>query len=212
MSPSPRPQPPQHYNDLAAIPPVIFAMLNDAVRRRHDDWHTPTLGYVDAAGAPVLRTVVLRGFEAGPPFVLQFHTHDLAPKVAALRANPQAALHFYHRQAKLQIACEGIASLHTDDATAENAWQHTALFSRRCYMVEGASGAHLDAPGSGFELYDVPADRTPSAEESARGRRHFTVVRLQVQRIDWLYLAMEGNRRAQIDLSDGTLNARWVLP
>ena len=204
--------PPAHYNDPAAVLPTLTHMLTDAVRRRHDDWHTPTLGYLDAAGLPALRTVVLRGFEAGPPFTLQFHTHDLASKIAALRAQPQASLHFYHRPAKIQIVCEGTASVHTDDDLAESAWSRTALFSRRCYMVEGVSGAPLAEPGSGFELYDVPVDRTPTAEESARGRRHFALVRVQVRCIDWLYLAMEGNRRARIELSDAGAQVQWVLP
>ena len=186
-------------------------MLQIAVRKRHDDWHTPTVGYVGAAGTVCQRSVVLRRVETDP-LRLAFHTHVLSGKVAALRADPRVSLHFYHRHAKVQAVCTGTATLHTDDAEADAAWSRTALFSRRCYMVAGASGMPLDSPGSGYDLYDVPHDRTPDLEESERGRAYFAIVRVQIRHVDWLYLAMNGNRRALIDVDAGAVNARWVLP
>ncbi len=200
---------PAHYHDLDAVRGEAFALIAGGVRDRDSPFHTPVLATLGVDGFPAARTVVLRGFDAAAR-VLTVHTDRRSTKIADLAANPRVSFCFYDAGRKIQVRAIGEASVHIGDDVAAAAWERVAAFSRRCYL--GAPpGALSDTPTSG-----LPADlegRAPAWEESEPGFAHFAVIRATIHRLDWLYLAAKGQRRARLDWDpDGTLHATWLAP
>ncbi|MEM9253633.1 MAG: hypothetical protein AAGB29_14915, partial [Planctomycetota bacterium] len=132
-----------------------------------------------------------------------------SPKAAQLADHPRAVWCFYDAGAKLQLRCLGQTTVHVDDALADERWQASALSSRRCYLAPHPPGEPSDAPSP--NLPEAVRGRVPDADETKPGRAHFAVIRTVIDRLDWLYLAHDGHRRARFTWSDqGDLAATWL--
>ena len=186
------------YDDLAATRDYAWAMLARGVKDRKSAFHTPSVATITQNGAPTIRTVVLRGcdIEAG---TLRFHTDRRSGKIAELQQNPQAAMHFYDAQIKIQLRL-GVTldMLDGDEYTA--AWAATRPMSRECYQVTQGPGDQLDDP------YAVQFDAAATHD----GEDHFVPVRARIETIEWLYLAARGHRRALFDTKNDTMS--WLVP
>ncbi len=187
---------PAFADDLAATREHAFALLARGVADRRSAFHTPTLATIGADGAPRLRTLVLRGFDA-PTRTLRLHTDLRAGKCAELAADPRAALHIYDAHAQLQLRLSGRAVLHAHDAVAEAAWAASREFSRMCYAIGPAPGTPIDAPPA------APSD-------AAAGRPHFAVLALRFDALEWLWLDASGHRRARFAFDPDS--ATWLVP
>jgi 3-hydroxyisobutyrate dehydrogenase len=158
-----------------------------------------------------LRTVVLR--HADPDTrTLRFHTDVRSRKWHDLLADARVSLLLYDNPEKTQLRLTGTAVLHTDDALAEEAWEKTALYSRRCYLADAPPSATSETPTSGLPESFIDAD--PSVEESVLGRKNFGIVQVKVQSLDWLNLNAHGHRRAKFTYDQaGNLNGlTWLVP
>jgi hypothetical protein len=89
--------------------------------------------------------VVLRGFEAASR-TLRMHTDARSGKAAELARDARCALHLYDAGAKLQLRLSGHATLHAEDAVAEQGWANSRDFSRMCYAIEPAPGTPIVTP------------------------------------------------------------------
>jgi hypothetical protein len=197
------PSPPTFYNDLDATLRVAWDALEQGVRDRKSGFHTGQLATLDAEGAPSVRTVVLRGVGRAAGW-LQIHTDRRGPKPAEVARDARASLHFYDAPAKIQLRVQGRASIHLDDDVAEAAWAATRPFSRACYRVDPAPGAPLGHPGEAV---------IPEAADPDAGRENFAVLRLYASRMEWLYLAAAGHRRAVFTWDEaGRVTADWLVP
>lgn len=192
-----RPRPP-HADDLAELRAAAFALLARGVADRRSPMHTPTLASIGLDGAPRARTLVLRGFDAATRR-LRLHSDRRAGKCAELAADPRCALHAYDAAAQVQIRVEGTASVHTDDALAEAAWQASRAFSRIIYAIEPAPGTQVAAP-------------PPAPQDEAAGRPHFATIEVRMHSLEWLWLAAGGHRRARIDWTGTEEHATWLVP
>jgi len=193
----PRPRP-AHADDLAKIRTAAFALLARGVADRRSPIHTPTLASIGLDGTPRARTLVLRGFEATTR-TIRLHSDRRSGKFAELTQDPRCALHGYDPAAQVQLRLEGIASLHTDDAVAQSAWQASRPFSRICYSIEPGPGTVISEP-------------IPAPQDEAAGRPHFGVILLRVHSLEWLWLAAAGHRRARWDWLPGEERATWLVP
>jgi pyridoxine/pyridoxamine 5'-phosphate oxidase len=189
---------PLHADDLDACLAEAFQLFAGGVSDRRSAFRTPTLATIAIDGTPSARVVVLRGFDAAQR-VARIHTDARSSKVAELAREPRVALTGYDAAAKVQIRLSGIASVHADDETADAAWTASAPMSRACYAIGTAPGTPVEAP--------LAAPRDPDA-----GRPHFRAVLIAFDRVEWLWLAMEGHRRARFDWSSGALVASWLAP
>ena len=61
---------------------LAFAALAAGAADRHDAFHTPALASIGYDGAPALRTVILRRFDAAQR-ELQLHTDSRSPKAVS---------------------------------------------------------------------------------------------------------------------------------
>jgi 3-hydroxyisobutyrate dehydrogenase len=158
-----------------------------------------------------LRTVVLR--YADPDMkTLRFHTDVRSQKWRDLIADPRVSLLLYDNPEKTQLRLTGAATLHADDTLADEAWEKTVLYSRRCYLSLTPPSSASDLPTSGLPEPFIDAD--PSPEESAMGRKNFGVIQVRVQGLDWLNLNAHGHRRAKFSYNEeGKISySTWLVP
>lgn len=195
---------PGHAGSLDAALAEAWRLLARGVADRRSPFHTICVANVDAAGAPSMRTVVLRGVDV-PGRTLRFHTDRRSRKVADLVRDRRIALHGYDPGAKVQIRMSGLASVHAEDGVADAAWNGSRQFSRICYGVVPAPGDPI-AAGGDFALPETEA-------EIAAGRANFAAVVVTVERLEWLYLAHSGHRRAAFAWDGaGKVQAGWLTP
>jgi pyridoxamine 5'-phosphate oxidase len=182
---------------------LAWAMLSRGVADRRSAFHAPMLGTVGTDGGARVRVVILRGCRPAER-QLRFHTDLRTEKIAEIRRCPKVALTGYDAGAKVQIRVEGVATLHVDDAIADEAWAGSRPFSRVCYGTAPAPGTQIAAPDS----FSLPADDSAIAA----GREHFCAATIQVGRLEWLYLAHGGHRRARFEWHGEDLEACWLAP
>ncbi|MEM7754418.1 MAG: pyridoxamine 5'-phosphate oxidase family protein [Planctomycetota bacterium] len=192
-----------------STPPDLWAHLVRGKADRKHPYHQPALATTDTEGYPSVRTVVLR--KADPDSgVLHAHTDARASKVAHIAQTPIAAWHFYDPGQRLQIRATGPTQVLTDDPIADQAWQDTRLFSRRCYLAPHTPGSETQDPDP-----NLPPDlisTNPQAERSEEGRANFAVVRTTVHTLEWLTLASTGHTRGVFTRSGDDWHHRWLAP
>jgi pyridoxine/pyridoxamine 5'-phosphate oxidase len=197
----PAPPLPSYYDDLPATLDEAWGLLvRGAVDRRHA-FHTPTVATVGLDGTPRIRTVVLRAVDARAR-TFRFHTDRRSCKFAELTHAPAIALHAYDPGAKVQIRLSGTAVLHPFGSDlAASAWRQSQAMSRLCYGQIAAPGSTVDDPQAALE---------GATDEAAE--RNFVAVLTTVTRLEWLYLAHAGHRRALFSWESDTPSAVWLAP
>lgn len=193
---------PDNLDDIAAD---IWSRLAGAAAGARSAWHTPVVGTADGD----LRVMVLRHTDPATAS-LRFHTDARSPKAARIGGAAPVSLLFYDAAAKLQLRCAGTGSVTSTGATADAAWAASALSSRRCYLTALAPGTTSELPTSGMSA--AVAGRVPTLDESEAGRAHFALITVALTRIDWLFLAHDGHRRALFERSGEGWTARWLVP
>ncbi len=189
---------PGFADDLDETLAEAFRLLARGVADRRSSFHTPTLATIAADGAPSLRTLVLRGFDA-PSRTLRLHTDARSAKFAELERDPRAALHGYDAGAHIQLRLTGEATLHSGDAEADAAWARATPNSRLVYAQEAAPGTALTDPA----LPPFTGD----------ARVHFATVALRFHSLEWLWLAASGHRRARFTWDgEARTGAEWRAP
>jgi pyridoxamine 5'-phosphate oxidase len=196
--------PPSFYDDLMETLAEAWRLIARGVADRRSPFHHPTVATVGLDGFPQARTVILRACDV-PARRLRFHTDARSMKIAETTADPRAAIHFYDPGAKIQLRLAGELTPHRDGAIADEAWAGSRVFSRQCYSVMPGPGVPL-AAGGDFTLPDVTDAAT------AGGRANFVAVTFDVQRLEWLYLAAAGHRRARFDFTGEAPAAVWLTP
>ncbi len=186
----------------------IWRHLGAAVKNRKHPFHLAVFGTAVKDEAN-LRTVTLRRFWKKPRG-LAFHAHSGSPKIAQIEKNPKISWLFYHPEEKFQVRVGGVASVHSDDELADEQWQKTAVFSRRCYMG-AAPTTTSKKPTHGMP--EGIADRDPAPKESESGRINFVVVRSTIESIDCVELDVRGHRRSLFVWNqEGELQRKWLTP
>ncbi len=188
---------PAHADDLDATREAAFALLARGVADRRSPLHTPTLASIGTDGAPRLRTLVLRGFDAALR-TLRLHTDRRAEKATEITADPRVALHGYDPGQRVQLRLRGLASLHIDDEVAAAGWAASRNFSRMCYAIQPGPGQPIMAP-------------PPAPTDAAAGQENFAVIRIVFDEMEWLWLAAEGHRRARFTWGTQP-SACWLVP
>jgi pyridoxamine 5'-phosphate oxidase len=196
--------PPSFYDGLDETLAEAWRLIARGVADRRSPFHHPVAATLGLDGFPQARTVILRGCDAAGR-TLRFHTDARSRKAEEIAADARAALHFYDPGAKIQVRVSGAAALHRDDAVADAAWAGSRVFSRQCYGIAPGPGTPV-AAGGAFTLPDATDDATST------GRAHFAAVTVRIMRLEWLYLAAQGHRRARFTWSREGVTAEWLAP
>lgn len=179
--------------DLDTLFAQVWARLVRGVGDRHAPARHPTLATVSSAGGPEARTVVLRAADPGTG-TLEIHTDRRSAKVAALQADPRAALHVWDASAHLQTRIEATVTILTGAAVAQ-IWARVPDPSRQAY-------GGLPAPG-------LPVT-DPAAHQRRSDPADFAVLRCTVQVIEALHLGPQ-HRRARFSRDAGWAG-QWRAP
>jgi pyridoxamine 5'-phosphate oxidase len=183
-------------------------LLNGSLKGR-DPLHNPTVANINEHGVN-LRTVVLRKVNTAEK-TLTFHTDLRSGKWTELQENNNISWMFYDAVGRFQIRLAGKASLHHDDAIADDGWLKTPANSRKIYMGEIAPSKKSIKPTSGLPLTFESTD--PTMEESEAGKQNFGVVVTHVNWMEWLWLNSQGHRRASFTYNnDHSFDAAWLIP
>ncbi|HQU83096.1 MAG TPA: pyridoxamine 5'-phosphate oxidase family protein [Pyrinomonadaceae bacterium] len=186
----------------------IWKNLDLGVIDRKHPFHLPVFGTIDG-DAPNLRVVVLRRFWRKPAQIA-FHSHLGSPKVEQIKENPNVYWLFYNAEERLQVRIKGVASVHHNDELADEQWQATELFSRRCYIGESPT-KESEHPTTGLPKELI--DRQPTREESEHGKENFVVIVSSIKEIDCMELDVKGHRRSLFTWNEnGELETKWLTP
>jgi 3-hydroxyisobutyrate dehydrogenase len=199
-----RPKAEAMFETLDEIRADCATRLIRAARDRKSPMHTPVIVTADVDA----RVMVLRAFDSAS-HTLRLHTDTRAPKAAAIAADPRVAAVFYDKGAKIQIRVRGRGRIEARGPVADAAWAASTNFARRCYLGDGP-GAGSDEPTSGLppEFEGVEPDDT----QLLPARQNFAVLLIEIDRLDWLYLAHTGHIRAQFTRAGEGWEGRWVAP
>jgi 3-hydroxyisobutyrate dehydrogenase len=183
--------------------------LTRGVKDRKHTFHTPVFCNIDNKNIIESRVVVLRQFDS-PNMVLNFHTDFRSPKMLGLQQNNNSLFVFYDHKLKIQLRIKTTSTINNQNKVAEEMWEKTKLFSRKCYLTKKAPSSYTSLPEDGID--ENLGGREPTLEESERGYKNFTVVQNHIQQIDWLYLAASGHRRLKIILEKKIPSFQWIIP
>ena len=161
----------------------IKLCMRDGVNNRKSDFRTFTLcsGKEKISG----RTVVLRGFDINKNIII-FHSNYTSDKINEIAENPKVCCVFYSKKNKLQIRCFGIAKINYKNNQTRTSWNKMNDMSKECYFQN-------PLPGTKLKNFDSFTTHSSNNESD-----HFSVITIEIDVIDWLYLKREGHRRAEI--------------
>ncbi len=174
--------------DAPAVWAWITSQLTAAVGSARHGLHLLTVATVDDGGHPAARTVVLRRIDADRREI-RFHSDIRSPKVAALRAHPAVALHWYDPTLRIQVQVSAVATIHHGDQVAADAWQAAMAMSRACYTTSHAPGTPLPA---------FPSAPAAPADGDDSGMAHFAVVACRFHTVELLSLHARGHQRVRL--------------
>ncbi|MEX0309674.1 MAG: pyridoxamine 5'-phosphate oxidase family protein [Tateyamaria sp.] len=180
-------------NDLGAFLDTAWQHLRRGVADSRSPARYPSFGTVAPDGTPEVRTVALRGAERDVACV-EVHTDIATPKIAALRASPVAALHFWIPKSRLQVRLTTTVGILTG-AQVDAAWSKVPALSRVSYGTAPDPGTPI---ANAFDYEKPPL------------RERFAVLRCSIDHIDLVHLG-ERHRRAAYLRSDGW-QGTWLAP
>ncbi|MEM9220855.1 MAG: pyridoxamine 5'-phosphate oxidase family protein [Pseudomonadota bacterium] len=191
---------PAHYSSLEAVENAAWEFLALGATSRKSAFHQATVANIGIDGRVSPRTVVLRGADRAARR-LRFHTDVRSTKVAALKADPRCAMHFYDHDEKVQVRADGLAIVHHEDERTAHTWEGMRDFSKECYRQPIAPGAVMQAPDE--------ANRSLLCDKDGYG--NFVLVEVEISAFEWLYLAAAGHRRALVRYG-ATVDRDWLAP
>lgn len=199
---------PDFYNSIPKSLQYIRKSLTHGFLNRQSAFRTMNLCYI-YDNKPYCRTVVLRDCHDDLLY-LQCHTDYRSPKIQALRENNQIAAHFYDSHSKIQITLNGTANIHYKDDIAKKAWDNTQVLSRRCYLSQLPPSYITTEADTGFDVKFI--NNTQNYADTEIGYDNFSVIRIMLQKIDWLYLHAHGNRRIIFTKNTTEFKGQWCIP
>tara|TARA_B100001564_G_scaffold342366_1_gene337917 strand:- start:451 stop:1014 length:564 start_codon:yes stop_codon:yes gene_type:complete len=184
------------YN-LKGIYKDIWLSLENAVVDRNSGFHTFALATINN-GKPDTRTVVLRACDRNNN-TISFHTNNKSLKIEDISKNNKVSALFYDKADKTQIRISGAAKIFNSDSYCKKKWDDMSKQSRQCYYQNIDPGESIDSPDK---------VKTILKDEISK---NFTIINIQIIKIDWLYLSHSGHTRAKF-ISEDNFQGRWIAP
>lgn len=200
----------QHLTNLDDVLQHVWTRLENAVREPDHPFRTLTFG-TTREDVPHLRTVAIRAV-ASDERRLAFHSDRRSQKVDDIEANKHVAWLGWDPEEREQVRLSGTASIHVEDRVADEMWEAQSPSSLGLYRKPSAPGSPIETPDDGrpASAREEPVTR----EDVEAGRRHFAVIRTQIDKIDWLHLHPDGHSRAEFrfEESEQSFEGTWVVP
>ena len=194
---------------LDAVLSDIWARLVRGGADRRSAFHTPVVASIDAEGTPQQRVMVLRKTDEAAR-TMRFHTDIRSAKADQIGADAPISVLGYDAAAKIQIRVSGRGCINDTGAQADAAWAASSPSSRRCYLATPGPGTLAAIATSG--LPKSFENRVPERAETEAGRPNFAVLIVEIEALEWLYLAADGHRRARFLRSSDSWQGGWLIP
>jgi pyridoxamine 5'-phosphate oxidase len=185
-----------------------WSFLHAGVRDFRNPFHQATLTTIDG-NKPQARIVILREFSEKDRTLI-CHCDARGSKVLQIQNNPNVSWLFYNPKKWLQLRLSGIASVHTDDDTAQSQWEKVSLPHRINYCAQTPPGSPTEKPTSG--LPDFLREKAQQLRDVPEARKNFAVIVCRFDEMDWLLLKLTGHIRARFYWKDNRIDASWVIP
>ena len=185
---------PARLTTLPEIEAAVWQRLGQAVTDKAHEWRNPVLATINGDAADA-RTVVLREVSERQKQLL-FYTDERAGKVSQLLHHPHGMVVMWSRALGWQLRCHVRLALEMSGLSSTSRWARIRLTP--------AAKEYLSAMPPGAPLANVL-----HAASGAVARDYFAVINAEIERIDWLELHPDGNRRALFADAQG---ARWIQP
>ena len=198
-------------NDLVAPLNIIWEMLIAGANNRRSPLHMPSVATISTNGFPSQRIMVLREADQHNR-ILRFHTDVRSTKNKEIQNGAHVSILGYDPEVKVQIRLWGNARIETKSQLANSAWEATSLYGRRCYLAEPGPGTIINTATSG--LAKEIEGQKPTLSETEFARENFAILMIEIVKVEWLYLAHTGHRRAQYVWNYGTndWDGNWMIP
>jgi len=185
------------FNSSDAPSQIWQNVLHELNRGALDPKHPFRFLTLATSGAqfPQVRTVVLRHMSPAMEFLV--YTDVRTAKVRDLLETPRVSLLFYHPKKQVQVRVKAIATLHVEDALAQEHWKRVPEKRQSEYKSGLVPGTRIETPDLGWE----------TQSEST----HFSVLKFSPLSIEALQLAREGHLRMQFELAAGW-QGTWLVP
>jgi pyridoxamine 5'-phosphate oxidase len=187
--------------DLEAFRDAALGLLSEGVKNPRHPLHALSLATLAENGAPRLRSVVPRGFDAAARN-LTVHADIRSAKLNELRHDPRASVLGWDADARVQVRLEGDCTLHHQDAAARRVWEALRPVSREIYRIGPDSGTVVLAE----------AEIEPRRFDAAAAFGNFALIIFKYNTMDALFLGKERHRRMRCDWESGKARLAWVVP
>ena len=187
----------ENHNNTNEIYENIWKCLDKGVNDRLSDYHTFSLA-TSPKNIVEVRTVVLRGYDRKNQSII-FHTNNLTNKINEIKNNPSVGALFYDRKGKIQIRCNGDAVISNMDQYCKERWDKMSSQSQECYYQNISPGKNIESPG-------IVKNKLEN-----KLSENFTVITININKIDWLYLSSAGHTRVKFLKNDG-FTGQWIAP
>ena len=187
----------KNHNNTSEIYENIWESLDKGVKDRFSDYHTFSLA-TSSKNIAEIRTVVLRGYDRQNQSII-FHTNNLTNKINEIKNNPSVGALFYDRKGKIQIRCNGDAVINNMDQYCKERWNKMSAQSQECYYQNISPCQNIESP----EIVKNKLENKLS--------KNFTVITINISKIDWLYLSSKGHTRVKFLKNDG-FTGQWIAP
>ena len=167
----------------------VSELLENGARERDHDFHIMTFCTIGKEGVEA-RSVVLRNFDKDKN-IIRFHTDYRSPKLDEIKKNPNTVCLVYSYKLKTQLRIKTVSSIHYDNSIWNDSWNKTGLSSRKCYLTKYDPSSSIEEKDDGLPL--ELKGKTPTSEQSEKGKKNFCVVDNKITEIDYLYLKSSGH-------------------
>ena len=200
---------PKFYNNLDLTLKEVKYLLTRGIKDRKSCFHYTVLSTINN-DSHESRTVILRSFNE-ENFELNIHSDLRSEKINQIIKNKNISCLFYNDKKKIQIRINGQAEI---EKSYKPSWEKLTNWSKRCYLSTAKPGIEITEPSSGFP--DKFINDPPNDTDSIKGLKNFSVIRIIISRIEWLYLASQGHRRAIFEIEKKGLlikvKKKWLAP
>ncbi|GIW75293.1 MAG: hypothetical protein KatS3mg104_0356 [Phycisphaerae bacterium] len=178
---------------------TIWSRLQEGSRQSDHPFHLAGVASLNEIQGVTLRTMVLRKTDPETRS-LMFHTDRRSSKFADLLQDPALACLFYDPKTRVQVRIQARATLHTQDAVAQEQWKTLPDHSRLLYTSALPPGTEIDS------------SLTPARVSINQARDHFAVIVAHVDSIEWLYLHPESHQRIRFTWQGEKVIHCWLVP
>ncbi|MBF95982.1 MAG: hypothetical protein CFH34_01686 [Alphaproteobacteria bacterium MarineAlpha9_Bin4] len=185
-------------SNLKEIEKLVWDFFQQGVKNKKSSFHYPAIASISKKSLN-LRTVILRKV-LREDRMLFFYTDYRSNKVQEIKTNNLVLLHVYDKKNNIQIQAKGKAKIIHKAKLNQIIWNSMSEHSKLAYMFDKSPGKKITNENDIGYL---------NQEE---GFKNFTIIKMKVNKITFLKLNCQGNKKALFEYSNKTFNYFWLVP